>query len=481
MLETAAPAQSGSKAALRYGEQNGKRFVADLSELVAVPSCSFAGFPAAEVKRSADAVAAYLRRAGLENVEILTLPGAHPYVYADWLHAPGKPTVLLYAHHDVQPPGRLELWKSPPFVATERGGRLYGRGSADDKAGIVVHGAAIESWLKTAGALPLNVKVIIEGEEEIGSEHLEEFLKLYADKMKADAMVLTDTGNYDVGIPSITTSLRGIVSLDVTVRTADHPLHSGMWGGPLPDPVLALTKMLAALTDSQGKIAIPGIYKGVKPLGALEKKSYRSLGYSDKEFRKQAQVLPGVSLVGGKAGALEKMWRLPAISVNAIQASSRKDVANIVNEAAWCHVGIRIVPDMDPKKVGRLLMDHLKKHAPWGVKVEFTNVHLSPWWTTDPEGPAFQAAHRAMTKGFGREAVFMGSGGSIPFVGPFAKVLGGVPALLIGVEDPYTNPHSENESLHLGDFAKSIASSIHLYEELAAADLKAPRAKKRQD
>ncbi|HVE12379.1 MAG TPA: M20/M25/M40 family metallo-hydrolase [Elusimicrobiota bacterium] len=466
-----AAAEASVDSALAWCEENRRRFVADLSELVAIPSCSFPGFPPEEVERSAEAVAAYLKRVGLENVEVLRLPGAHPYVYADWLHAPGKPTVLLYAHHDVQPAGRTELWKSPPFVATERDGRLYGRGAADDKAGIVVHGAAIESYLRTAGALPLNVKVIIEGEEECGSDHLEAFLKLYADKMQADAMVLTDTGNYDVGIPSITTSLRGIVAVDVTVRTADHPLHSGMWGGPLPDPVLALSKMLASLTDKDGKIAIPGIYKDVKPLGPLEKKSYKSLGYSDKEFRKQAQVLPGVSLVGGKADALSKMWRIPSISVNAIQASSRKDLANIVNESAWCHVGIRIVPDMDPKKAAKLLMDHLKKNAPWGVKVEFSELSLSPWWTTDPQGPAFQAAHKAMSKGFGREAVFTGSGGSIPFVGPFSKVLGGVPALLIGVEDPYTNPHSENESLHLGDFQKSIRSSVHLYEELARADL----------
>ncbi|TPW18402.1 MAG: M20 family peptidase, partial [Elusimicrobia bacterium] len=215
------------------------------------------------------------------------------------------------------------------------------------------------------------------------------------------------------------------------------------------------------------RIAIPGIYKDVRPLNRVERKSLASLRYTDGHFRKQAAVLPGVGLVGGKAAPLEKMWRLPSLSVNAIQASSRKDVANIVTESAWCHVGIRVVPDMDPAKTAKRLMAHLKAHAPWGVKVEFSNVHASPWWVTDPEGPAFSAAQRALSRGYGREAVFIGCGGSIPFVGPFAKVLGGAPALLIGVEDPYTNAHSENESLHLGDFQKSILSAIHLYEELA--------------
>ena len=455
------------ESALAHAASHFKDHVRELSDLVAVPSCSFPGFPASEVDRSAKAVAALLTRSGLEHARVLKLPGAHPYVYADWLHAPGKPTLLLYAHHDVQPPGRPELWKSPPFKAVERKGRLYGRGAADDKAGILVHCAAISSFLKTSGKLPLNVKLLIEGEEEIGSEHLESFLKKHSRLLKADVMILTDTSNFETGVPSITTSLRGIVNVDVTVRTADHPLHSGMWGGPLPDPVQALAKMIASLSDAAGRIAIPGLCDEVRPLGALERRSLKSLRYSDKEFRRQAQVLPGVGLVGGKESPLKKMWRLPSVSVNAIQASSRKDAANIINESAWCRVGVRLVPDMDPKKTARLLIKHLKTHAPWGVKAEFTEVTAGMWWLTDPAAPAFQAARRALTKGFGREAVYIGSGGSIPFVGPFAKALGGAPALLIGVEDPYSNAHSENESLDLGDFRKIIRSSILLYAELS--------------
>ncbi len=455
------------KGALRYGSRRNSRFVDELRRLVRIPSCSFPGHPPEQLVRSAKAVARTLKKAGLEHVRLLRLPGVHPYVYGDWLHAPGAPTVLLYAHHDVQPPGRRKLWKSPPYVPTVRRGRLYGRGAADDKAGVAVHAAAVESYLKTSGKLPLNVRVIIEGEEEIGSLHLEKFLKKYSRLMSADTIILTDTGNFDTGIPSITTSLRGLAAVELTVRTADHPLHSGMWGGPLPDPAIALSKMIASLTDKKGRIAIPGIYKDVRPLTALEKKSYRSLGYNEKKFRKETQMLPGVQTVGGSAPALEKLWRQPAISVNAMQASSRERLSNVINESAWCHIGIRTAPKMNPKKTLRQLKAHLKKNAPWGVKVEFSEEATANWWLTDPAAPAFGAAARALSRGYGRSAETIGCGGTIPFVEPFSKALGGAPALLIGIEDPHTNPHSENESLHLGDFRKAIRSSILLYDELA--------------
>lgn len=457
--------------ALQYCEENQTSFIDDLKQLVAIPSVSFPGFPPEEVRRSATAVAELLRRRGLQNVEILDLPDAHPYVYGDWMHAPGKPTLLLYAHHDVQPPGREELWKSPPFEATERDGRLYGRGAADDKAGAVVHSSAIAAYLSTAGKLPLNVKVIIEGEEEFGSGHLQEFLEKYAAKVQADVMVLTDTGNYDTGVPSVTNALRGLVALDVTVRSMEHPLHSGMWGGPIADPIVALAKIIASCVDKDGRIAIKGMYSQVKPLSKAEKKTLDSLKYTEKLLRKQSGLHPKTKIVGGKGGLLEKGWRLPSFSVNAIQASSKKDCANIINESAWCHMGIRIVPNMDSHRTLKLLKDHLKKQVPWGLQIEFTNESASPWWYTEPVGPVFEAASRALKNGYGREMMAIGCGGSIPFVGPFSKVLGGAPALLIGVEDPYTNPHSENESLHLGDFKKAIKSAVHLYEELAGVSL----------
>jgi len=240
-----------------------------------------------------------------------------------------------------------------------------------------------------------------------------------------------------------------------------------MWGGPLPDPAIALSKMIASLTDAQGRISVPGIYRNVKALTALERKSYDSLRYSERAFRKQAEVLPGVKLVGGKSQPVAKMWREPSISVNAMQVSSKKNLSNVINEHAWCHLGIRIVPDMDPNNTAKLLKSHLKRVAPWGVKLEFGEVTTANWWRTPGEGPAFSAARRALTAGYKKQAVMIGCGGTIPFVEPFSKVLGGVPAVLVGVEDPYTNPHSENESLHLGDFQKSIRSSVYLYDELA--------------
>jgi len=452
----------------QYAEQHFSEFVEKLKELVKIPSVSFDGFPPSEVARSAEAVASLLREDGLENVEILRIEGAHPYVYADWLHAPGKPTLLLYAHHDVQPPGREEKWKSPPFEPVVRDGRLFGRGTADDKAGVIVHTSAITSYLKTQGRLPVNVKILVEGEEEIGSGHLEQFLTRYASKLQGDIIVLTDTGNFDTGIPTITTSLRGIVAGELEVKVMDHPLHSGSWGGPGPDPVLALAKILAELVDNEGKIAIPGIYDDVRPMTDAEEQSLRSLGYTDEEFRRQAELLPGVQVLGGDEPALKKMSRIPSLAVNGIQAGSRKGVANIINDSAWCKIGIRTVPDMDPVKTEKLLREFLQKKAPWGVKVEFTAETFAPWWITTPEGPAFDKAREALTKAFGRECVLLGQGGSIPFVGPFARVLGGAPALLIGVEDPYTNAHSENESLHLGDLLKSILGAIYFYETVGA-------------
>jgi acetylornithine deacetylase/succinyl-diaminopimelate desuccinylase-like protein len=454
--------------ALAHHEKNHAAYLEDLKRLVRIPSVSFAGFPEVEVRRSAAAVVELLERRGFQRVEILEVEGAHPYVYGERIEDPSAPTLLLYAHHDVQPAGDAEAWKSPPFEPVERGGRLYGRGAADDKAGILTHVAAVDAWVGGARKLPLNVKIVVEGEEETGSDHLAAFLQKYRARLDADAMILTDTSNVETGVPSITVALRGLVTVDVEVRALEQSVHSGMWGGPVPDPVLALAKMLASLVDEAGRVTIPGFYDRVRPLSRAQADAIAALPIDAETFRRQVRLRPGVKLLGGRH-PLETNWWQPSLAVNAIQASSRKDARNIINDVAWARVGVRLVPDMEAAEVRQRLEAALRRAAPWGVEVHLQLVGMGAPWITDLSHPAFAASFAALEKGYGRPSLAIGCGGSIGFVEPFAKALGGAPAILIGVEDPYSNAHSENESLHLGDFQKGIRSAIHLYAELAAA------------
>jgi acetylornithine deacetylase/succinyl-diaminopimelate desuccinylase-like protein len=438
-----------------------------LVDLCGIPSMSAAGFPPDEVRRSAHAVAQTLRDAGVENVEVLEIPGVHPYVYGDWLHRPGAPTVLLYGHHDVQPPGRPEKWRSPAFEPTEREGRLYGRGTADDKGGVMAHVAAVGSYLRAAKTLPLNVKFIIEGEEEIGSRNLGRLLERYRAKMAADFIVLTDTRNYDVGHPALTYQLRGICQVDVEVQGLHQPLHSGQ-SGPVPDPVQILCAMVADLRAKDGSLNVPGLYRTVARPGAKQLARIRKLPLSESKFKKDSGMLPGVRLWGEKKySLLERLWTRPALTVIALEARPFLGSSNQIIEGARARLSLRTVPGMDAHEAGRLIIKKLTARPPFGIKVKASLTGSTPWWTTDPEGPAYAAARQALKAGFGKETAMMGAGGSIGFVQPFADLLKGAPCILMGVADPDSRAHSENESLHLGDWVKAMRSTIHLYDALA--------------
>lgn len=466
--------ESARVAALARYETDSGKHVADLIRLTRIPGVSFDGFDPGEVERSAECTKGILEAAGFEHVEIMRIPGTHPNVYGDWLKRPGAPTVLLYAHHDVQPPMREELWKTPAFEPTEKDGRLYARGIADDKAGVLIHAASVAAWLGTAGTLPINVKVIIEGEEEIGSIHLGAFLEKYRDRLGADCVVLTDCSNFDTGLPSLTTTLRGLITMDVTVTGLDHPLHSGMWGGPIPDPVQGLAKVLAMLTDDQGRVAVPGLLDDVVPPSEAEMEDMRKLGLTDAVFREQAGIEPGVRLFAQGPGLLAKMWREPSITVNSIQAGGKKIAGNVIMDSAWARVGLRLVPDMAHSKAMRLLTEFIKANCPWGLKVEVVPEQGANPWMTKPDHPVFSVAKKSLGRGYGRDAVLIGCGGTIPFVDSFTRVLGDIPALLVGIEDPYTNAHSENESLGLADFHSSVRSQIHFFADLAIASANDP-------
>ncbi len=471
-------ANGSVKSALDYLGGHYEDFEAQLVELSKIPGVSAEGYPPAELKRSAAAVAHVLRQAGVENVQILELPGVHPYVYGDWLHAPGAPTLLLYGHHDVQPEGRHEKWLSPPFEPTKRGGRLYGRGTADDKAGVMAHVAAVASFLKSNGVLPCNVKFIIEGEEEIGSGNLGAFLERYKGMMAADFIVLSDTANFDTGIPALTYQLRGICQVDVEVQSLDHPIHSGMWGGPVPDPVQVLCRLIAGLTRDDGSLDVPGLYKMVAKPSKKQLARIRALPFNEAKFKREASMLPGMKLAGEKGYSVyEKLWTRPSLTVIAFEARQFQGSSNQIIDAARARLSLRTVPNIDGNRAAALLKKRLTKNPPYAVKVSVKTSRkaVTPWWTTDPEGPAFEAARRALKAGFGKETAMIGAGGSIGFVGPFATLLGGAPCLLMGVEDPKCNAHSENESLHLGDWMKCMKSAIHLYEELSRVPTRTKR------
>jgi acetylornithine deacetylase/succinyl-diaminopimelate desuccinylase-like protein len=456
------------KPVLEWLTQHQGDLVRDLTDLVAVPSISTDFSHQQEIDKVAAVTCEQMRQAGLQNVEILRCGDSNPFAYGEWLGAPGKPTVFLYAHNDVQPINFEEQWESDPWKLTARDGRLFGRGAADDKGAITAQLGAVAAYLKTRGSLPVNVKMVVEAEEEIGSRNLDAFFRQHKDRIHSDVIVVCDTENIETGIPSLTYSLRGIVAAVVEVQSAKLPVHSGMAGGLLADAALALNVILSRLYWKNGKIPIPHFYDRVRKMTPRERKEFRALPANEAKWRKDLGILPQVHFALEKGShPYEQTWRKPAVTIIAQEASSIKSASNQVLPKASAIVSCRIVPDQEPDEILEQLQAFLTKDPPWGVKVTVKEMGTLKWWMTDPTGPAFEAALAAMRAGFGKKPVPIGCGGSIGFVGPLAELFGGAPALLLGIEDPRSNAHAPNESLHEGDFRKLTASIAHLFENLA--------------
>jgi len=426
----------------------------ELDKLVRIPSVSAAGFDARQVRRSAGATAAWLRRSGFRDARLLETEGSHPAVYGTIRGPSGSPRILLYAHHDVQPPGRADLWESPPFEPTERGGRLFGRGTADDKAGIAVHAAAVKAW---AGRPPLDVAIFVEGEEETGSTHLPGFLSNYKELLQADAIVIADCSNWDIGQPTLITSLRGIVDCAVEVRTLDHGVHSGKYGGPVPDALTALCRLISTLHDAAGNVAVKGLHTG--PPHPVPMKASR--------LRQVVGLRPGVQFLG--EGALtQQMWASPAVAVLGIDAPSVAGAAHQIVPWARAGISVRLAPGDNAERAFRALREHLLRHAPWNAEVVVTLDHQSQPHLINASGPAFDAFRRACTDTWGGPPVQAGSGGSLPLVGALTETYPDMAMLLTGVDDPESKAHAENESVHLGELKKCCVSEALLLGYLAA-------------
>lgn len=443
----------------------------ELEALARIPSIGADPAHASDVEASARTTVEILAAHGLENVRILDLPGALPSVLGEWMHATdaNAPTVLLYAHHDVQPPGVVANWTSDPFEPVERNGRLYGRGVCDDKAGVLAHAAVIRAWLDTHQSLPCNVRVFIEGEEETGSPNLERFLTTFADELRADVFVLADAGQWKVGEPAITYMLRGLATIDVTLRALEGPVHSGLFGGAVPDPTMCLATLVASMVDEHNDIAIVGFCDDVRPLTAAERQNIVDLGSSPSAYLRAAGAQTGVTPAGNPdINVFERLWAHPSLTVIGFDSHPLAGSSNQIVASATARLSFRLAPGQDPQRVIATVLDHIVTHVQFGLEAT-TIVHEAvPAWTTEPTGPAFEACARALTKGFGTTPVNAGMGGSVPFVGPFVNAFGGIPALLIGPEDPHSHAHGEDESLHLDDWRKLIESEIHLLNELAA-------------
>ncbi len=440
------------------------RYVDELKQYLAIPSVSALPQHQADVRRAAEWSADHMRGIGLENVRVIETPG-NPIVYGEWLNAPESPTILFYGHYDVQPVDPVELWETPPFEATVREGEIYARGAADDKGQVFMHFKAIEAHMKQTGRLPLNIKVFLEGEEEVGSLHLDEFVRGHKQQLAADVVVISDSAMFARGIPSICYGLRGLVYYQLDLRGTKSDLHSGVFGGAMANPAFVLTQVIAQMKDKSGRVKIPGFYEDVRDLTDVERAEWKTLPFDEKHYRKEW----GAPKLSGESGytVLERLWGRPTFEVNGLLSGfTGEGPKTVIPAVAMAKVSMRLVPNQDPDKIAKLFEAYVQKITPGSVEMKLTRLHGGKPWMAEFDSPYIRAAGRAIEKGFGKKPVFTREGGSIPVVATFQEELG-IPSVLFGVGLPDENAHAPNEKLDLGNFHGGIIASAHLYQEIA--------------
>jgi acetylornithine deacetylase/succinyl-diaminopimelate desuccinylase-like protein len=450
-----------------YIRQNRLRLFDELIDFIRIPSISTLPEHRGDVERAARFVHDSLQRAGVENIEIIPTAG-HPLVYADWLHAPGKPTVLCYGHYDVQPADPLDLWITPPFEPTERNGNLYARGAVDDKGQMYMHIKAIEALRAVHGTLPLNVKFLIEGEEEVGGASIARYVAENPEKLKADVALVSDTAMYAEGMPTLCIGLRGLIYMEVEATGPARDLHSGLYGGAAPNAVYGLIELLAKAKDANGAIQIPGLYDGVEEPAAAELESWKRLPFDENEFLKKE--VGSTALTGEPdRSVLERVWSRPTFEVHGIAGGfTGAGAKTVIPAKATAKVSIRLVPRQGVDAVVAAFRDWVGKNAPKGIQTEVRVLSASPGLVVNPDHPAIAVAARAFGDVFGKQTVFIRSGGSIPIVGDFANHLK-IPTVLMGFGLPDDGLHSPNEKFKIENYYLGIMTVAHFLEEYGGA------------
>lgn len=452
-----------SQATDLFVEQNKPRLLDELKTFLRIPSVSTLPEHVPDVRRAAQFVADSMKTAGLENIEIIAT-AKHPLVYADWLHAPGKPTVLCYGHYDVQPPDPLDEWISPPFEPTVRDGNLYARGSADDKGQMYMHIKAVEALLSTTGTLPVNLKFLIEGEEEVGGESVAKFVAENPARLKADVALVSDTELFAEGLPTLCIGLRGLIYTEIEARGPVRDLHSGMYGGAAPNAVFGLIELLAKMKDANGRIQIPGMYDDVEPPTPAEKRSWEHLPFDEKDFLKNEV---GSTQLTGEPGCsvLERTWARPTLEVHGIAGGfTGAGAKTVIPARATAKVSMRMVPNQNPEKIIAAYKKFVAGNTPAGIQTEVRVLSWGPAIMVNPDHPAIHVAASAFRDILGKETVFIRSGGSIPIVGDFAKHLG-IPTILMGFGLPDDGLHSPNEKYKVANYYAGIMTIAHFFEQ----------------